>query len=290
MKPPLASARFVKSRSSSAWWRRRPCLVGVVHLGALPGAPGYRGSMERLMERAVADATEYEQAGFDAVIVENFSDAPFYPQRVPAETVAALAVACREVRRAIRLPVGVNCLRNDGLAAMAIAAAAELDFVRINVLAGAAVTDQGIVVGEAHEVARARARLRSQVLIAADVRVKHAAPLASRPIEEEVADLLERAGADMVVVSGGRTGDSPDEERLSAVARAAGTAPVWIGSGLRSDNAAQLLSVASGAIVGTSVKRGGVTTAPVDRKRVQALRHAAESAVRGHLPRLPKNR
>src|SRR5690606_5413088 len=127
---------------SSIFASDRP-LIGMVHLLPLPGAPLWRGSMDEVLERAVSDARALARGGFDGVIVENYGDAPFYPARVPAETTAALAVAVREVARAVDVPVGVNVLRNDGPAAIAIAAAAGAAFVRINVHTGAMLGDQG---------------------------------------------------------------------------------------------------------------------------------------------------
>jgi membrane complex biogenesis BtpA family protein len=114
------------------------------------------------------------------LIVENFRDQPFYPGRVPAETVASLtAVAC-EIKRQHSCPLGINVLRNDGEAALAIATAIEASFIRVNVHAGVIVSEQGVIQGVAHLTLRLRSSLRSNVLIFADVAVKHAAPLADR--------------------------------------------------------------------------------------------------------------
>ncbi len=58
---------------------------------------------------------------------------------------------------------GINVLRNDGRAALAVAHAAQADFIRVNVLAGVRVTDQGIVEGIAHELLRDRSLLDFKV-------------------------------------------------------------------------------------------------------------------------------
>ncbi len=255
---------------------RRPLLIGVVHLLPLPGAPGFRvGS--RWRHRATQDARAYAEAGFDGVLVENFGDAPFFAGRVPAETTAALAVAARDVRDAVpaSTAVGANVLRNDGRAAVAVAAGAGLDFVRVNVLAGAVVTDQGLVEGEADEILRDRARLAPALKILADVRVKHAAPLAERPLEEEALDLVERAGADALILTGSRTGRGVDREELARLRESLPEAFLLVGSGASRHTVRGLLADADGAIVGTAVKRGGRTDAPVDRRRAAAFVHAA---------------
>ena len=255
---------------------RRPLLLGVVHLQPLPGSPGHKPG-GRWRQRAVSDARVYGEAGFDGVVVENFGDAPFFAGRVPAETSTALAVAARAVRDALppTLSVGVNVLRNDGRAAVAIAAAAGLDFIRVNVLAGAVVTDQGLVEGEAAELLRDRARLAPALKILADVRVKHAAPLAPRPIEEEALDLVERAGADALILTGSRTGRVVDRDELVGLRETLPDAFLLVGSGTSRHTVRGLLADADGAIVGTAVKRGSRTDAPVDRRRAAAFVQSA---------------
>jgi len=161
------------------------------------------------------------------------------------------------------------------VAAMAVAAAAGLDFIRVNVLSGAVATDQGVIEGRAADLLRLRARLAPSVRIFADVRVKHARPLAPRPLQQEVHDLVQRGGADAVIVSGEGTGLHVDPEELEQVRAAAGDAPVLIGSGAATENIARLLAFADGAIVGTSIKRGQRTTAPVDRRRAETFLRAA---------------
>jgi membrane complex biogenesis BtpA family protein len=254
----------------------------MVHLLPLPGSPGWvragrAGRTEDPVARAVADAERLLEAGFDGVVVENHGDAPFHARRVPPETVAAMAVAAAAVRRALGPGplVGVNVLRNDARAALAIAAAAALDLVRVNVLSGAVVADQGIVEGEAAEVLRDRERLAPGVRILADVAVKHAAPLAPRDVGEEARDLVGRGGADALLVSGGRTGAPADRGRLLAVRAAVPGTPVLVASGVTADDVGAWLEIADGVLVGTSLKQGGVTDAPVDPERAQRFVGAA---------------
>jgi membrane complex biogenesis BtpA family protein len=222
---------------------------------------------------AVEDARALAEGGAHGVMLENFGDVPFHPDRVPAVTVAALTVVASAVGRAVGLPLGINVLRNDALSALAVAAAVGARWIRVNVLCGARVTDQGVLQGRAHEVLRRRRDLGlDDVLILADVDVKHSAPLgAPRPLEEDVRETLQRAGADAVVVSGSGTGAAPEPERVNRARRAAGEAPVLLGSGLSVDNAAELLAAADGAVVGSSLKRGGRLEAPVDPLRVREL-------------------
>ena len=157
-----------------------------------------------------------------------------------------------------------------GLTAVVVAHAAGARFIRVNVLAGAAVTDQGLVQGIAYELLRERARLAAKVRVLADVRVKHASPLAARPLEEECRDLVERAGADGLIVTGPATGSEADARDLSRTKAAAQGRPVYVGSGVDPDNVDRF-AAADGFIVGTWFKPGGAVGAPVELDRVRRL-------------------
>ncbi|MBM3990588.1 MAG: BtpA/SgcQ family protein [Planctomycetes bacterium] len=253
--------------------RSKRLLVGVVHLPATPGSPRFQGNRGAILRRASDDATALIDGGADALIVENFGDVPFFAERVPPEAIATMALALQRVIEAAGgAPVGVNVLRNDARAALGLCAATGASFVRINVHAGAAVTDQGVIEGKAAETLRERARLCPGVALLCDVHVKHAVPLGGGSIESAAADTLQRGLADALVVSGSGTGHAPDVERVAAVRRAVGDAPLLIGSGLSENNAAEMFAHASGAIVGTSLKRNGAVDEPVEVARVERLR------------------
>jgi membrane complex biogenesis BtpA family protein len=173
-----------------------------------------------------------------------------------------------EVKRRFELPLGVNVLRNDGLAALGVAAAVGARYIRINVFTGARVTDQGIVEGAAHLMLRERKLLGADIRIFADVAVKHSSPLGARPLEDEVEDTVRRAGADAVIVSGSATGKATASDDLRCAKLAAGAAPVLIGSGAEAEGLEEALRFADGLIVGSTLKEEGVVTNPVDRSRV----------------------
>jgi membrane complex biogenesis BtpA family protein len=252
--------------------RRGRLLIGVVHLLPTPGAPAAAGDMRRLLERARQDARALASGGCAALIVENYGDTPFYKQHVPAETIAALALALAAVQaEAGGLPVGVNVLRNDARAALGLCATAGAAFLRVNVHCGAMLTDQGLVEGRAAETLRERARLCPRAALLADVHVKHAAVLGAETLEDAAADAWERGHADALIVSGRGTGRAPEAERVARVRRAVPRARVLVGSGLDAESAARLLEHADGAIVGTALKRGGRSAAPVDARRVERI-------------------
>jgi membrane complex biogenesis BtpA family protein len=261
---------------------RRPAVIGMLHVPALPGSPQYGGDLAAVRERVLADAAKLAVAGVDAMMLENFGDIPFFPGRVGHETAAYLTMLACAVKAAHRaVPLGINVLRNDGVSAMGVAHAAGAEFIRVNVLSGARVTDQGVLQGIAHDVQRLRQSLGATGMeILADVDVKHSAPLGmARAIEIEVEDLVHRGLADGLIVSGSGTGKATDPRKVSAVKAVAGGVPVFVGSGVALENV-ETLRAADGLIVGTSLKESGSGPAgPVDeakaRRFVEAVRQLA---------------
>ncbi len=250
---------------------QRKALLGVVHLPPLPGSPRWRGKLEEVAEQAIADAQAYERGGAGAVFIENFGDVPFTKGAVPPETVAAMAAVAGQVRAAIELPLGFNVLRNDAHAALALCVACGGEFIRVNVHTGAMLTDQGIIEGNAFETLRHRQRLCPKAQIFADVHVKHAVPLGNCTIEQSALDTLERGLADALIISGTGTGVAAELADAQRVRAACPGAWILLGSGVRVDNVAEFLDVADGFIVGSSLKRAGRLSNPVDPKRVAAL-------------------
>ncbi|KAB1198170.1 MULTISPECIES: BtpA/SgcQ family protein [Haloferax] len=250
-------------------------IIGMVHLPPLPGAPGFDGDRRELRTRLREDAAALESGGVDGIMLENFGDAPFYPDRVPRHVVADVAALAATLREHVSIPFGVNILRNDVQSALGIAAATGGTFVRVNVHTGARLTDQGLIEGMAHQTLRLRERLDADVAILADIDVKHSAPLAERSHDEVVGELVERGGADGIIVSGTGTGEAVDTTTLEQVVDSRDARgldiPVLIGSGVTPETAPDLLSVADGAIVGTALKHGGKTTNPVDEAAVERL-------------------
>lgn len=256
-----------------------PPLIGVIHLPPLAGSP--RASREgvspsQALQRAglwaVKEARLLSEAGFQGLIVENFGDAPFYKTRCPPETVASLAVIATAVREVSSLPVGINVLRNDARAALAIAAVSGCHFIRVNVLSGVVATDQGMIEGDAAFLLRERERLGAGgIRILADVHVKHGKTLSSDEIGLAFEEMANRGLADGVIVTGAATGravELPALERVSDVARSQGMG-FWIGSGATRASLPELMRHASGVIVGSALRRGGRAGERLDPKRTR---------------------
>jgi uncharacterized protein len=249
---------------------KRP-LIGMIHLRPLPGSPQYDGDWKRILNDALRDAAALSAGGASGIMLENFGDLPFYPGRVPAHTIASITAIASAVRNAVDLPLGINVLRNDGQSALAIALTCGAQFIRVNVLCGARVTDQGVINGIAHHLLRDRAMLGAKhIAIFADVDVKHSAPLAQRPLEDEVEDTIHRGLADALIVSGSGTGKKTDPAQVRLVKKSAPNTPVLIGSGASAATIKDF-PLADGFIVGTAIKAGGNVENAVEEKRVRDI-------------------
>lgn len=249
--------------------------IGVVHLAPLPGSPAYAGDMDGIVAKAAREAGIIEKAGFGGLIVENYGDIPFHRDEVGPETIASMALIMKAVGDAVDLPVGINVLRNDARAALAIAGVCRAEFIRVNVLVGAFVTSEGIIEGRPAEVLRLRDVLAPDTLVFADIMVKHASPLAPTSVSEQALDAVERGKADCIIVTGKRTGLPPSAEELSEARNAltdkTRQVPVLVGSGAVPSNLDSLLELSDGVIVGSYMREGGLAGADLDIDRAAEI-------------------
>lgn len=254
-------------------------VVGVVHLLPLPGSPRWGGDLQKVLDRAVADAKALKAGGAHGAVVENYGDLPFVAGNVEAATVASMTAALRACAEATGLPLGVNCLRNDAPSALAVALAGGGRFVRANVHTGAVVADQGILQGRAAETLRDRARLGAgHVAIFADILVKHATGFERRDPRRAARDAVERGLADAILLTGAATGSRPDLREVALARDEMPGTPILVASGMEPLDLPIVAQLADGVIVGTALKKGGRTKNPVDPARVRAFVKAARRA------------
>lgn len=248
--------------------------IAVIHLKPLPGSPDYDGDFESVIETAVVEARMLQEAGFAGVIVENYGDAPFL-KAVPKQTIAAMAIIAHEVRKAVRIPVGINVLRNDYQSALTIAGMTGCEFVRINVLVGGYITPEGIIEGNPGDALRLRKAVAPSCLIFADVMVKHAYRIGETSLADDALDVALRGKADCLVITGKRTGVEPkacDVEEVRDLIKTRGIEiPIFVGSGVKPENAFELLRFCDGFIVGSYFRRDGRAGEPIDLVRLECI-------------------
>jgi membrane complex biogenesis BtpA family protein len=249
-------------------FQKKKPLIGCVHLMPLPGSPSYEGDRKKLYDKALEEVRIFKKYNLDGLIIENYRDKPFFPNRIPAETIASLAAIGREILDEVDIPVGVNALRNDAQSSLAIATAIGAQFIRVNVHIGTSATEQGLIKGMSHKTLRLRQRLKSNVLIFADVGVKHAKPVVDRGLDVDTMDLTERGLADAIIVTGDRTGEMTHIGDLEVVKNNT-SLPVLVASGVTPDNVENFYKEADGFIVGSYFKEEGKAENFVEEDRVK---------------------
>ncbi len=250
--------------------KNRCALIGMIHLGALPGTPGSCKSVSQIMDDALFDAEALVKGGCDALLVENMADLPYLNGHVGPEIVACMTMAVDRVVNRFSLPVGIQVLAGANCEAMAIASCAGASFIRAECFAYAHIADEGMMNASAAEVLRLRKLLGSNVKVWADVQKKHSCHvITSDTTLENLAHGFEFCGADALIVTGVSTGCAANINDI-AKAKVAGL-PVVIGSGIDVSNIAAFGAQADGLIVGSWIKKDGFWRNPVDQARVRAL-------------------
>ncbi len=246
-------------------------LIGMLHVDALPGTPSASGTLDAAIERAVAEARVYRDAGFTAVAIENIHDRPHLKRGVGPEIVAAMTAIGREVRAAVSLPLGVQVLAGANRESLAVALACGGSFVRVEGFVYAHVADEGLMNADAAELLRYRRAIGAEhIAVFADVKKKHSSHAITGDVDvTETALTAEFALADGVILTGTATGREADPEEVTHVSGEVNI-PLLVGSGISAQNLL-FFAAADGFIVGSSLKHGGLWSNPLDPARCRAM-------------------
>ncbi|HEV7251839.1 MAG TPA: BtpA/SgcQ family protein [Mesorhizobium sp.] len=256
---------------------RKP-VIAMVHFGALPGAPLHdrEAGLDGLLAGVRADLHALQAAGVDAVMFGNENDRP-YEFQVDTASVAAMAFVIGQVRHEITVPFGINVLW-DPMATVALAAATGASFVR-EIFSGAYASDMGFWTPDAGKAMRYRDRLgRSDCAMLYNISAEFAWSLDQRPLADRARSAVFSSIPDAVLVSGQITGEAASMSDLEAVKRALPDTPILANTGVKHATVADVLQVADGVIVGSSLKRDGNTWNPVDPERAAEFMRLARAA------------
>jgi membrane complex biogenesis BtpA family protein len=256
---------------------KKKAVIGMVHIGALPGTPLYdeKGGLKALIDGAAADLAALQDGGIDAVMFGNENDRP-YSLKAPTASVAAMSAVISRLVPSIRVPFGVNYLW-DPVASVAIAAATGASFVR-EIFTGVYASDMGLWVPDCEGALKARRDLGVRDLkLLFNINAEFAAPLDTRPLGLRARSAVFSSLADAILVSGPITGQATEQADLDAVCAEVKTVPVFANTGVNVDNVAAVLNVADGCVVGTHFKVDGHTWNPVDPARVKRFMEKVET-------------
>ena len=256
-------------------------VIGMVHLGALPGSPLHdpEAGLEGLIRAARHDLLALQAAGFDAVMFGNENDRP-YEFRVDTASTATMAYVIGRLRHEITLPFGVNVLW-DPMATLALAAATGARFVR-EIFTGSYASDMGPWTPDAGAAMRYRNRLGGRdVAMLYNVSAEFADSLDCRSLPDRARSAVFSSIPDAVLVSGQITGEAARMQDLEAVKAVLPETPVLANTGVKHDTVAEVLRIADGCIVGSALKVDGQTWNAIDPARADDFMARARAARRG---------
>lgn len=256
--------------------RTKP-VIGMVHLGALPGTPLHDPTFD-LVKGARADLLALQDAGFDAVMFGNENDRP-YELSVDTSSTAAMAAIIGQLKSDITVPFGVNVLW-DPMASVALGAATGAQFIR-EIFTGTYASDMGVWSPDAGKAMRYRDRLgRSDMAMLFNVSAEFAHSLDQRPLADRARSAVFSSIPDAVLVSGQITGEAAALSDLEAVKAVLPDIAVMANTGVKHDTVQDVLRIADGCIVGSSLKIDGDTWKAIDPDRARDFMDRVR-AVRG---------
>jgi membrane complex biogenesis BtpA family protein len=263
-------------RLEETFGTRKP-VIAMLHLPGLPGRPWHdvAGGIGKAVESVGRDLEALQAAGVDGVMFCNEADLP-YQLRVGPEIVAAMASVMGQLKQDVRVPFGVNLLW-DAIASLAVARATGARFVR-EVMTGVYESDLGMIEPSIGDIAAYRTAIGARdVLLFDNIQPEFASAIGGR----SVADRARGAaflGVDAILISGPAAGTQLSMSDLRAAKDAVPDTPVIANTGVRAETIGEIFGIADGVIVGTSLKRDGVTWNPVDPVRAGAMVEAARAA------------
>ena len=246
-------------------------IIGMIHVDALPGTPRSKDNVKTIIEKAKKEAEIYKKAGIDAVMLENMHDTPYLNKNIGPEIVSTMTAVCIEVKKILSdIPCGIQILAAANKEALAVAKAAELDFIRAEAFVFAHVADEGIIESCAGELLRYRRQISAEnILVLTDIKKKHSAHSITADVDiAETAHAVELFMGDGVIITGTFTGEEANIEEVRSVKKSI-KLPVLIGSGVTYENVESYLKTADALIIGSYFKEKGYWENEVDYARVK---------------------
>jgi len=258
-------------------FKERKPVIALIHVQALPGTTGNKYSIDEIVEIAVKEAEIFQKYRVDAMMLENMHDVPYLNKKVGPEIVACMTRVAVAVRKTMSGPLGIQILAAANREAMAVAQAANLDFVRVEGFVFGHVADEGYIDSCAGDLLRYRRYLNAEhIAVFTDIKKKHSAHTITADVAlTETAKAAEFFLSDGLVITGTSTGIAADINEIKEV-KVNSHLPVIVGSGITKENFKSYRDCADGFIVGSFFKENGVSSNMVSEKRVEQFMNVVE--------------
>lgn len=245
--------------------KKKNILIGMIHLPPLLSLRGFEG-IKKTTEKALRDLSVLESAGFDGALIENENDKP-HTEFANQAQIASFTVVAHTVCARAKIPVGVQMMLNDWKSSFSIAKVVGAKFTRLDVFVDDVTSRWGALHPNPREIIQYKNQIFPELLLLTDIQVKHKTMITYRPLAASARQALAH-GSDGLIITGKATGVETPITKIREIRAAFPHASIFVGAGIRKENICEQLSVANGAIVGTSIKTGG----KIDPKKAKILR------------------
>ncbi len=245
-------------------------IIGMIHIQALPGTPNYGGAIRFILDEALKEAIIYKKAGIDALMIENMHDVPYQKNHVGPEIIAMMTIVANAIKQETNLPMGIQILAGANKEALAVAKAAQLDFIRAEGFVFGHLADEGYIDSQAAELLRYRKQIDADhIAVFTDIKKKHSSHAVTADVTiVETAHAAEFFLSDGLIVTGKQTGVEADTKEIVAVKKST-KLPVIIGSGVNLENVTQYLPISDALIVGSYFKKEAFWKNELDSERIK---------------------
>jgi uncharacterized protein len=246
-------------------------IIALLHLQALPGDPAFspESSMQKVVEQARTDLLALQKGGVDAVLFSNEFSLP-YQIKVDGVIIAAMARVVTELRKDIRVPFGVHVI-SDPEATIELAAAVDAAFVR-SVFTGAYAGEAGIRYPDIAKILRRKSALGlNDLKMFYMINAESDGDLSGRDLSVVAQAVIFKCSPDGICVSGIHAGHGVDRRLIEDIKKVSKKTAVFCNTGCTKENIREILKSSDGAFVGTTLKKNGMFTEPVDVNRVRAF-------------------
>ncbi|XP_066920691.1 uncharacterized protein F13E9.13, mitochondrial-like [Clytia hemisphaerica] len=252
---------------------KTPSLIGMIHVRALPGTPLYKsGSFDNIVDKAKEEAQVLIEAGIDGLMIENMHDIPYMNRSVGPEIISSMTVISHEVKNIAKtIPCGIQILSGCNQAALAVAKAASLQYIRAEGFVFAHVADEGIIQSDAGSLLRYRKSIDADdIMIWTDIKKKHSSHQITSDVSlSETCHAAEFFLSDGLIITGSSTGQAASVTDLKDAVSTV-SIPAIIGSGISPDNV-ENFSKAHAMIVGSYFKKNGLWSNEICMDRLNSL-------------------
>lgn len=259
-------------------FKGRGAVIGMVHVPALPGTPGYTGNFSSIIEKVIYETELYKKSGIDAIALENMHDIPYLNDSAGPEITASMAVLAQQAKRIFSGPVGLQILAGSNMEALSCALAADCQFIRAEGYVFAHTADEGIIESCAGKLLRYRKMINADhIKIFTDIKKKHCSHALTGDVDiVETAQAAEFFKSDALIVTGRSTGCQADSDEIVRVSENV-SLPVLVGSGVEYDNLEIYATISDAMIIGSWFKKDGHWASELDSDRVKRFMEKSRS-------------